>query len=349
MGLFSFLSKNKQDTTGKDSGYYSADDQARSKRASHAGAPAAKRAKNEAADPVLPEKKRARRRLVGAVALALGVAIGLPMLLDSEPKPLGADIAIQIPAKDKPAAAERGASTVASASKVAASAALDQSEEIVTLPLKSVAKAPPAAPKAEPKPVADIKPAESKLVEAKPAAKPVEAKPAEPRHDVKAETKAAEAKAAEAKHDAKAEAKAAEAKHDAKAEAKAAEAKHEVKTLELKAEAKREAKAAEPPKASGDAARAQAILEGKPAAPATPAAASGKYVVQVAALANQEKIDELQAKLKEAGIKFYTQKVPTQAGDRTRIRVGPFASKEEAEKMRAKLVKAGLGGSLVPA
>jgi DedD protein len=324
MGLFSFLNKNKQDTTGKDSGFYSADDQARSKRASHAGAPAAaKRGNKEAADPVLPEKKRARRRLVGAVALALGVAIGLPMLLDSEPKPLGADIAIQIPAKDKPAAAERGAS--ASTSKVAASAALDQSEEIVTLPLKSASKAPPAepeappaAPKAEPKPdanpVAQTKPA----AETKPAAKPVDAKPTEARHDAKL------------------------------AETKAAEAKHEVKTLELKAEAKREAKAAEPQKASGDAARAQAILEGKPATPA-PAAASGKYVVQVAALASQEKIDELQGKLKEAGIKFYTQKVPTQAGDRTRIRVGPFDSKEEAEKMRAKLVKAGLGGSLVPA
>ncbi|MBC7859803.1 MAG: SPOR domain-containing protein, partial [Burkholderiaceae bacterium] len=239
--------------------------------------------------------------------LALGVAIGLPMLLDSEPKPIGADIAIQIPAKDKPAAAERGAG--ASASKVAASAALDQSEEIVTLPLKSASKAPPAEPIAEPKPVADTKP----------AVKPVDAKPAESRHDAKL------------------------------AEAKAAEAKHEVKTIELKAEAKREAKAAEPPKAGGDAARAQAILEGKPATPATPAAASGKYVVQVAALASQEKIDELQAKLKEAGIKFYMQKVPTQAGDRTRIRVGPFDSKEEAEKMRAKLVKAGLGGSLVPA
>lgn len=320
MGLFSFLSKNKQDTTGKDSGYYSADDQARSKRASHAGAPAAaKRGSKEAADPVLPEKKRARRRLVGAVALALGVAIGLPMLLDSEPKPLGADIAIQIPAKDKPAAAERGAS--ASASKVAASAALDQSEEIVTLPLKSAPKAqpaepeaPPAAAKAEPKPLADTIP----LAQTKPAAKPVEAKPSEARHDAKP------------------------------AETKAAEARHDVKTVELKAEAKHETKAAEPPKTGADATRALAILEGKPAAPA-PVVGSGKYVVQVAALATQDKIDELQGKLKEAGIKFYSQKVPTQAGDRTRIRVGPFASKEEAEKMRAKLVKAGLGGSVVPA
>jgi DedD protein len=82
MGLFSKLGKNKQDSAGagQDSGYYtSADDQAaseraRSKRASSADGPAkSRRAKDrEADDPVLPEKKRARRRLVGAIALALG-------------------------------------------------------------------------------------------------------------------------------------------------------------------------------------------------------------------------------------------------------------------------------------
>jgi len=71
-------------------------------------------------------------------------------------------------------------------------------------------------------------------------------------------------------------------------------------------------------------------------------------VLQVAALATQDKVDELQEKLKEAGIKSFTQKVPTQAGERTRIRVGPFNSKEEAEKVRAKLTKLGLNGSLVP-
>ena len=51
----------------------------------------------------MPEKKRARRRLVGAIALALLVAVGLPMLLDSEPKPLSTDIDIRIPSKDKAA------------------------------------------------------------------------------------------------------------------------------------------------------------------------------------------------------------------------------------------------------
>ena len=108
MGLFSFLNKNKQEST-EDSGYYSKSDddtvaaRARSKRASSANEPAARRSKEAraAADPVLPEKKRARRRLVGAIALALGVAVGLPMVLDSEPKPPVGDIDIRIPSKDK--------------------------------------------------------------------------------------------------------------------------------------------------------------------------------------------------------------------------------------------------------
>ena len=55
----------------------------------------------KAVDPVLPEKKRARRRLIGAIALVLAAVIGLPMLLDSEPKTIADDIVIQIPSKDK--------------------------------------------------------------------------------------------------------------------------------------------------------------------------------------------------------------------------------------------------------
>ena len=34
-------------------------------------------------------RRRARRRLVGAVVLALGVAVVVPMLLETEQKPLG--------------------------------------------------------------------------------------------------------------------------------------------------------------------------------------------------------------------------------------------------------------------
>ena len=60
-------------------------------------------------DEELQLKKRARRRLVGAVALVLVVVVFLPMFLDSEPKPLNQDIAIAIPPVPNPEPAEPAA------------------------------------------------------------------------------------------------------------------------------------------------------------------------------------------------------------------------------------------------
>jgi DedD protein len=107
MGLFSFLSKNKRDAAGQDSGYYSRDAsadealgaQARSKRASSAAAGAAeggrgRRSGKELPDPVLPEKKRARRRLGGARAGGGGGGVGRRWVLVSAPTRVAGDIAI---------------------------------------------------------------------------------------------------------------------------------------------------------------------------------------------------------------------------------------------------------------
>lgn len=318
MGLFSRLTNNKQESASVDSGYYSADDKAagaaaRSKRASNAGGAAARRSARPDVDPVLPEKKRARRRLVGAIALALAVAIGLPMILDSEPKPLSSDISYQIPSKDKPA--EAPAPAVADAApapapkpsaKVDDRAALDQSEEIVAPP-----KNPPAAP--------------AKSVSA-PAVAEVRAHTDEPK-TVKAEAKP-------------------EPKPEPRV-SKPAEPKVAKSEPEVKPEPKPVVKAA--PKADlDDDARAMAILEGKSSVkPADSVAGGGKFVVQVASLASRDKVDELQNKLREAGIHSYTQKVSSGAGELTRIRVGPL-SKDEAENVRAKLGKIGLSGRLEP-
>ncbi|UGQ45027.1 SPOR domain-containing protein [Massilia endophytica] len=301
MGLFSKLGKNKQESTGEDSGYYRAADdrsladKAKSKRASHSEGGATRNrgraARDAAADPVLPEKKRARRRLVGAVALALAVAIGLPMILDSEPKPLANDIAIQIPSKDKPMEAAPQPAPAAPA-KVEQAAALDKSEEIIEPPPAKTVTAPP--------PVAEVK------LAPEPAGKP-------PKTEVKEAPKAPEAKLAKNEH--KPETK------EAKPEPKRAEAKPE------------------PKESRSDDARALAILEGKPAA-------STRYVIQIAALSKQDKVEELQGKLREAGIRSTAQKVSTANGELTRVQAGPFASKEEAEKVRAKLTKIGLSGKL---
>lgn len=109
MGVFSFLSKKKQESAARESDFYSYSEsqQGRSQSRSHYMQPSTATPKKTSvrdehqADGMLPEKKRARRRLVGAVALVLAAVIGLPMILDSEPKPLVEDIAIQIPSKEK--------------------------------------------------------------------------------------------------------------------------------------------------------------------------------------------------------------------------------------------------------
>ena len=316
MGLFSLFSKNKQETVAQDSGYFSREEdpaavRARSKRASSAGegAPRASRKTRAADDPVLPEKKRARRRLVGAAALALAVAIGLPMILDSEPKPIASDIAIQIPSRDKAAplplpASPGEARPTAPAPAPAPADTLDKREQLVDPnEIKTVKLASPEKPA--------------------PAAAPA-VKKAEP--DDKAELLA--------KADAEAKAKA-KAKKEKLAEQKAAEQKAA------------EQKAAKQEKTPDDNARALAILEGKAADKPKPLdAGSQKFVVQVAALGSQEKVDELQEKLNAAGIRAHTHKVSTPSGERIQVRVGPF-SREEADKMRARLDKVGLGGSMV--
>lgn len=312
MGLLSKFGKDKQDAAGEDSGYYRAqddralDEKARSKRASSAGADAAPRrnSSKNTQDPVLPEKKRARRRLVGAIALALAVAIGLPMLLDSEPKSSVSDIAINMPSKDKPGEPLNGGPAVAPAP------ALEQPAPASTKPAAATPGSRTVAPVAAAGASLD-KGEEIVHVPSKPAVTET-AKP----------PKAADPKATDPKV--------------AKAEVKHPEPKPEPKKPEPKPEAK---------PAHTDEARAMAILEGKPAE----AASSTKYVIKVGAFAAKEKVDELQRKLGEAGIKSYAQKVNTANGELTSVRVGPFPNKEEAEKVKAKLGKLGLSGSLTPA
>ena len=82
-------------------------------------------------DEELQLKKRARRRLVGAIVVVTAVAVVLPMVLDSEPKPVSRNVDIQIPSPDsgdyKPKA----------------------SAPIRIAPEAPVTKGPEAAPKAE--------------------------------------------------------------------------------------------------------------------------------------------------------------------------------------------------------
>jgi len=323
MGLFSSSKKNKHEKTAQhltpDDGHFSraedeaAGEKARAKRASNAGA-AAGRGRKDVPDPVLPEKKRARRRLVGAVALALAAAVGIPMLLDSEPKPLSGDIAIQIPSKEKaaPLAAPAAPAPVDTADT------LDKREEIVAAPVKT--EPPRKASKYDTE------------LRDEPAPLKAEPKP-EPKSEPKSEPKVAKVEKPVDKI----------VKLDKPKPAKP----------ELKPEAKTDA---HPLAAKKDTSRALAILEDKDGEDDRPAKApheadttSQRFVLQVVALASQDKVTELQARLAGAGLRSYTEKSTAANGASViRVRVGPFG-KEDAERTRAKLSAMGLPGTMVPA
>ncbi len=283
MGLFSFLRKKQQESSVGNSDFYS---QADEERPSGRSKRKQSNKRTEAVDPVLPEKKRARRRLIGAVALVLAAVIGLPMILDSEPKPLSDDINIQIPSKDTASPIAQGKAPTAREITQREAESLSPDEEVIEAPTSQVAA----------------------------------------KTEVTSETK-----------------------EEKKSDAKAIEP--EKKPQGAKVETIGE-KVTTPPAIadtddSDEAARARAILNGKSntAAPKS----SGQIVLQVAALATQEKVNELQKKLLDAGMKSYTQKLMTASGERIRVRVGPFANEAEAGKARAKLTKLGLTGKQVPA
>ena len=167
---------------------------------------------NAPAESVEVIRKRARHRLMGSVVLVLGAVVGLPLLFDSQPRPVAIDTPIVIPDRNQtsPLSATSGSAktdaikeglaqdqaiaasqTGFAKSAVTNSAGLDPHEEVVTKDSK-------AEVRLEPKP--ELK---------------AEAKP-EPKSENKAEPKA-EPKA-ESKNDSKLEAKP-DAKEAAKAKA----------------------------------------------------------------------------------------------------------------------------------
>jgi DedD protein len=101
------------------------------------------------------------------------------------------------------------------------------------------------------------------------------------------------------------------------------------------------------PAATATDAGAEPKAAPKPKAEATADAKAGGFVVQVAALADAEKVKELQARISEAGLKTYTEPVATAKGTVTRVRAGPFATRPAAEEAREKLKAIGLAGTVI--
>jgi len=122
-------------------------------------------------DEELQLKKRARRRLVGAIALVTLVVIFLPMVLESEPKPVGQDIAIRIPSQESDDFAAKRAPAVVKPVAPAPAQVVPASQ-----PSPAPAPAPAIAPSTTAPVVAAEKDAENPVPE-QPAAAPAPSAP----------------------------------------------------------------------------------------------------------------------------------------------------------------------------
>ncbi|RQR66489.1 sporulation protein [Burkholderia sp. Bp9002] len=184
MGIFSF-GKKDDDAPTRRGGRTGASRNVRSERTERVERRSRRTERPESdallLDPTLPEKQRARRRLVGAIALVVAAVIVLPMVLDSHPKPVTDDISIDIPNRPAHQAAaprsDEDASDVQAgvahdeppASDTAIAAAVPAAKETVKEAAKPAAKPDTptttanVAPKPAPKPAAPVaKPAAPK-------------------------------------------------------------------------------------------------------------------------------------------------------------------------------------------
>jgi DedD protein len=266
-------------------------------------------------DPAETTRTRARRRLIGAVALALAAIVFVPMLFDRTAAPPPDDITLQLPDRDTPFEGRRGVPDPGKGPLV-------PSTELPVM--RSAGPASPSA--AVPAAVSEPSPAPDSNAQAtdKPAVvDPPRVEAAQPVSPPKLDKPAAVAKAPE---------KSAETSADP---AKAVM----TSTTNL-------ARPTDDP-------RAIAALEGKSDTAATTSTSTGTtnghgYAVQIAAYAAPEKARRLRDQLSASGLKSYVESVSTAAGLRTRVRLGPFASREAADRAREKLRTMKLDGSVVP-
>ncbi len=84
-----------------------------------------------------------------------------------------------------------------------------------------------------------------------------------------------------------------------------------------------------------------------PAAVEAAPASTGRFVVQVGAYNDPERLRSARQKLEKMGLKSYTQDVETSTGKRTRVRVGPYPTRKEADAVAAKVKASGMQANIL--
>jgi len=249
-------------------------------------------------------RRRARRRLIGAIVLALAAAVIVPMLLESDPKPLGDDVAVKIPPEDGGKFVNRLSDKSTKSAAVAAPAKSEPVKESAKEPVKEPAKEP-----AKEAPREDSAPVPASPPEAAPAVTNV---PAPKKSISQAEQKVLGA----------------QAKPVTFASPPTA-ALVPAPTPEPVAAPAASAVTPAPAAATKDAGRA---------------AGGESFSVQLAAFADDKGANSLANKLKRATYPAYTEPLTTSKGTLWRVRVGPYPSRDAAVEIRDKLKSEGYSG-----
>ena len=258
-------------------------------------------------------RARAKHRLLGVSVLVLVGMVCFSLLFDTQPRPIPVDVAIVIPDRDK-------------APTLSASPDASSQEASVVLPSGKTGGGGDRLREGDEEVIGGsmraVKPVDAPTVPVVPAPKPAAATPApkppapvvppKPPVPPTPAVKPAETKPAESKPAAPA------------------------------------SPAASDPLA--EAARAQALLEGKPVpAPVPrPEKADGqRFIVQIGAYSEDVRAQQVRNQLERAGLKTYTHVAETAEGRRIRVRLGPFTTRADADKAAAKAKALGVSPAIL--
>ena len=308
--------------------------------------PKSRNGSDSAADASLAEKKKARHRLVGAIALCLVAAVVVPMLLESEPRTGLRSLPMTVEAAANSTRADQPWIRPPVADEAARSVMPDQVvmlEEGAAGQPAAPAQGAPRAPGDQPSvnlPDLGARTGQDPEASAAPAASPSP----QPARSAASDTAAGRGRAA--------------AGQDAANQARPARPA----TSPSGNTAQRPANAPLPkplPMTQGggqsDADSRPDVLarlidqvdSGSNAARPTARQQSRRFLVQVGAYSNVKSARAAVDRVAKAGFNAYQETVKTSNGDWIRVRVGPFASREDAEQAQQALKRAGVTAALI--
>ena len=309
--------------------------------------PKSRNGSDSAADASLAEKKKARHRLVGAIALCLVAAVVVPMLLESEPRTGLRSLPMTVEAAANSTRADQPWIRPPVADEAARSVMPDQvvmlEEGAAGQPAAS-GQGAPRAPGDQPSvnlPDLSARTGQDPETPATPAVPPSSPQPA---RAAASDTAAGRGRAA--------------AGQDAANPARPARPA----TAPSGNTTQRPANAPLPKPLPMTQGGAQSDADSRPdvlarlidqvdsgsnAARPTARQQSRRFLVQVGAYSNVKSARAAVDRVAKAGLNAYQETVKTSNGDWIRVRVGPFASREDAEQAQQALKRAGVTAALI--